>query len=767
MKIVYENVSDRLQVILSRLKGVKKVGPNTYRAYSPLRDEKEPSLYITEKPDGTILMCDHGGGDTKAILAAIGLTMRILFPDGGSSGSEPKGSDPERKVAAIYQYLDKNGELVAEKVRYKNKTFFWRSKKPDGSYDYHKPKNVPLYNGTVLEKAEAVFLVEGEKDVDTLTKYGLPAVSLPNGAHWENEYVAYFSDKVIIILPDNDDTGRDYAKAALKALKPTNYNTGIMQLNNLWPEIPEKGDVSDYIAAKGEEAVVKLKETLDVVTRNRKLAPAVSAVPTAQCSAAAVTVVATSAPLMLKTHIDYYIVIKKFNPHSNPKYSTTDNGSGRLFSDIVRGQARYVASRKSWFIYDGTRWTSDEGNMATMEMCKAIGDALTHYAFAIQDENERKQYLKYTLRWMTRNYRKTILDDAASVYSIGMGEFDADVNLLNCKNGTLDLKTMQFRSHNPDDKITKIADVVYDPNARCPRFEQFLIEVMSGDADKSAFLQKALGYALSGDSQYECMFILYGATTRNGKSTLMESILRVFGDYGLTVAPETIAAKQRNSSGPSEDLARLAGRRLANISEPSRGMRLNAAQVKSMTGNDSINARFLHCNSFDFRPQFKLYINTNYLPSVDDMSLFSSNRVRVIPFDRHFEPQEQDPNLKHLFAEEEAKSAILNWLIAGWQLLQKEGLDSPAMVVEATKEYSHDSNKIALFAEEKLIEDRMGEARTAAVYERYKEWCDVNGCMPENSTNFKKSLQAIGTVVRRRPRDGSEKTTLLLGYRLK
>lgn len=327
--------------------------------------------------------------------------------------------------------------------------------------------------------------------------------------------------------------------------------------------------------------------------------------------------------------------------------------------------------------------------------------------------------MRYTIRWLSRNYRKTILDDAASVYNIGMGEFDADVNLLNCKNGTLDLKTMKFRSHNPDDKITKIADVVYDPNAKCPRFDQFLTEVMSGDADKSAFLQKALGYALSGDSRFECLFFLYGATTRNGKSTLMESVLRVFGDYGLTVAPETIAAKQRNSSGPSEDLARLAGRRLANISEPSRGMRLNAAQVKSMTGNDSINARFLHCNSFDFRPQFKLYINTNYLPSVDDMSLFSSNRVRVIPFDRHFEPQEQDPNLKHLFAKEESKSAILNWLIAGWQLLQKEGLNSPAAVVEATKEYSRDSNKIALFAEEKLIEDRTGEARTAAVYERY------------------------------------------------
>ena len=218
MNIAFETANPRLQNILSRLKGVKKVGPNTYRAYSPLRDEKEPSLYITEKSDGTILMCDHGGGDTKATLAAIGLTMCILFPSGGSEGSGPKGPAPSRKVAAIYKYLDKNGELVAEKVRYTNKNFFWHSKKPDGSYDYHKPENVPLYNGMVLEKAEAVFLVEGEKDVDTLTKHGLPAVSLPNGAHWENEYVAYFSDKVIIILPDNDDAGRGYAKAALKAL---------------------------------------------------------------------------------------------------------------------------------------------------------------------------------------------------------------------------------------------------------------------------------------------------------------------------------------------------------------------------------------------------------------------------------------------------------------------------------------------------------------------------------------------------------------------
>lgn len=716
-------------------------------------------------------MYDHGGGDVKDILVAIGLTMRILFPSNATANSSYEGRTPtrKRKIDTIYKYLDRNGNCVAEKIRYTPKSFGWRKQNADGSYDYHKPDKVPPYNVRVLETSDAIFFVEGEKDVDTLTHYNLPAVSLPDGARqgrWPDAYTTYFSNKAIIILPDNDDVGRAYARAALNALKPNNYNTRIIQLSNWWPEIPKKGDVSDYIAAKGEEAVSKLKEALNMVIHTNQKDPATTTILAEQGSQA-ITIVATPAPALLKTCTDFLISIKKLNPYFNPKYSATDNGSGRLFADLVKGQARYVASRKSWYIFDGARWMLDEGNMATMEMCKTIGDALNHYALGINPDIKRKEYMRYTIHWLTRRYRKIILDDAASIYSIRMNEFDADETLFNCRNGTLDLNSMTFRGHNPEDKITKIADVVYNPDARCSRFMQFLAEVMSGDSDKSAFLQKALGYALSGDSRYECMFILYGATTRNGKSTLMESVLRVFGDYGLTVAPETIAAKLRSSSGPSEDLARLAGKRLANISEPSHGMRLNAAQVKSMTGNDSINARFLHCDSFDFRPQFKLYINTNYLPNVDDMSLFSSNRVRVIPFDRHFEPKEQDPDLKNQFATEEAKSAILNWLIAGWQLLQKEGLNSPAAVVEATKEYSHDSNKIAQFAEDNLESNASFEVRTSEIYAHYKVWCEANGCLVENSTNFKKSLQTIGTVVRKRPRDGGEKTTILLGYRLK
>lgn len=256
--------------------------------------------------------------------------------------------------------------------------------------------------------------------------------------------------------------------------------------------------------------------------------------------------------------------------------------------------------------------------------------------------------------------------------------------------------------------------VDYDPLAKSERFNSFVDEIMSSDKEKTLFLKKFLGYAVTGETKYECMFFLYGETTRNGKGTLMESVLSVMGDCGKAVRPETIAVKSNpNSSQPSEDIARLAGIRFANIAEPRRGLCLNAAQVKSMTGNDTLNARFLHENSFDFKPQFKLYVNTNYLPVISDMTIFSSHRVHIIPFDRHFEEDEQDKTLKHEFLKDEAKKAILNWLVDGFYLLKKEGFKPPKCVKDATLSYARDSDKIAQFAEDELVADDTTEVRTA------------------------------------------------------
>lgn len=460
--------------------------------------------------------------------------------------------------------------------------------------------------------------------------------------------------------------------------------------------------------------------------------------------------------------------LQELKPDSNNRYGWSDNGAGRLFADVYKPYARYVPERKTWYVYDGTRWVVDMAALKAMELCKDLSDALMIYALNIHDEHKRKDYIKYCAKWQIRGVRITVLSDAQSVYPISMEEFDADKYLLNCLNGTLDLRDMTFHAHSSEDRLTKISPVIYAPKAVCPRFISFIDEITSRNKEKAKFLQKALGYATSGDTRFECMFFLYGETTRNGKGTLMESILYVFGDYGKAVRPETIALKQyNNSSNPTEDVARLAGVRFANISEPSRGLLLNAAQVKSMTGNDTLNARFLHENSFDFTPQFKLYVNTNYLPIITDMTLFTSGRVLIVPFDRHFEEWEQDKTLKAEFRKPEAQSAILNWLLEGYIMLKDEGFTVPQSVIDATNEYFHNSDKIQLFADECLEERGDADVKTSELYRAYREWCVENGCYPESNRNFNQALRSFGTVIRKRPANGGEKTTLLLGYKLK
>lgn len=467
---------------------------------------------------------------------------------------------------------------------------------------------------------------------------------------------------------------------------------------------------------------------------------------------------------------DLQQTVNALTPAENDRYPWNDIGNGRLFADVFKSIARYVPERKQWFIYDGTRWVSDTGSLKAMELCKALADAVMKYALEIHDEHKRKNYIDYCRKWQSRHMRITILCDAQSVYPISMQDFDADRYLFNCANGTLDLRTMAFREHSAEDRLTKITSVEYVPGARSERYSRFISEIMSGDTEKARFLQKSLGYSVSGDTRFECMFFLYGETTRNGKGTLMESILRVMSDYGRAVRPETIALKHSvNSQNPSEDIARLAGIRLANISEPSRGLLLNAAQVKAMTGNDTLNARFLHENSFDFQPQFKLYVNTNYLPVITDTTLFTSGRVLIIPFDKHFEEWEQDKGLKAEFGKPEVQSAILNWMLQGYRLLQEEGFTPPQSVIDATQAYYHDSDKIAQFAEDCLVADAGAETKTSEIYDAYRTWCAGNGCFVENNKNFIAELRKfdVGKVIRKRPKSGGEKTTVLLGYALR
>jgi putative DNA primase/helicase len=388
----------------------------------------------------------------------------------------------------------------------------------------------------------------------------------------------------------------------------------------------------------------------------------------------------------------------------------------------------------------------------------------------LPDERVRTAYIEYAKRWQKLNFRINAIKEAESEYPIKMEVFDENIFAFNCRNGTLHLDTMEFKPHNSADFLTKMAHVKYDPKARCERWEQFISEIIPNDPETADFLQRALGYSLTGETQHECMFILWGRKTRNGKGTLCESILRIMGDYGRSVSPETLAQKP-NMMGNSatEDIARLAGVRFANISEPRKGLVLNAAMVKAMTGNDRLPARFLYENTFEFYPRFKLYINTNHRPSISDMTLFASDRIFIIIFEQHFEGEDRDTTLKAFFQKPGNQSGILNWLIDGYKKLQERGLEPSPAVRAAIDGYKYDSDKIAQFIDEVLIPDPNGEERTAAVRQEYEAWCKRNGYHAEGKGNFVQALTASDAslnIVKKRPRDGGSVTTLLLGYNL-
>lgn len=442
------------------------------------------------------------------------------------------------------------------------------------------------------------------------------------------------------------------------------------------------------------------------------------------------------------------------------RYRFDDIGFGNVFADTFKNVARWVPEAKTWYVYDGRVWKIDLGGATVAQMAKDLMDYLLdlrrEYAKVFGDDSAQT-YAEIMTSRRKKRHRDQMLADAATVYPISILEFDKDPMIFNCQNCTLNLKTFRRHNHRPDDFLSKISNVVHDTAARCDRWGTFITEIMQNDDEKAKFLQKALGYALTGDTSSECFFILYGATTRNGKGVTMETMRHLMGDYGRGAQPETIAQKTNpNSSAPSEDIARLKGVRFVNMSEPDKGLRLNAALVKQVTGGDVVTARFLHQNSFDFIPEFKLFINTNFLPRVTDDTVFASGRVKLIPFERHFQPHEQDPGLKTFFKEPVNVSGIFNWIIAGLKLMQSEGLKQPDAVTNATAQYRDDSDMVGQFVKDCLVAVHNKSTLLKDVHTEFIAWCDDNGIKyPMASKGLADELRRRGITVERAGRNKS------------
>ena len=724
------------------------------QARCPCHDDKQASLTITKGRRSALLHC-HAGCNFEDIIQKVGLKKQDLYfeerPPGSSWRAYVEGREHKR-IEAVYNYVSAiNGEYTFTKIRMQDKRMIY-GVLCNGRFTYglggrHRKDLKSVYGdlkalNKVIAEGKPIFIPEGEKDVDTLTKRGYTALTYGGSGDWQSEFATLFKGAAVYILADNDEPGRKVANAILSDLKEIAKSAKVIVPV---PDIP-KADISDYFAAgHGNEDFEKLIHS--AVTDNESNPAPVMTVPKGT-----------------------QLVRKLVELDAANNFPLTDIGSATLFSAVFKNKHRYSVTAKDWFFYDGQRWILDREGLRARKSAKELSKALSIYAVNClpdEDEKRKEQYLKYALTWTYSRTRNAIIQDSRDLNFISNEELDADDYVLNLQNCVLVFHEdkVEKHEHSADLLLSKIANAEYRPEARCERWEQFLDEVMQGDKDKIHYLQKLFGTCLTGDVRLEKMWFLFGSTTRNGKSTMIERIADVLGDYSKTIRPETLAIKNNpDSRTASPDVAKLAGTRLCVCSEIPKRMPLDVGLLKTLTGRDTIVARFLHQDEFQFVPKFKMICNTNFLPVVSDNTIFKSDRVQVVSFDRHFEESEQDKTLKDKLSTKEALSGILNWMIEGWIAFCREGLEVPEAIKKSTTDYEASSDKLQNFINECLAEAEGKNISVKETYARYEKWCSENGYHVENKQNFISDCKAKGIYKERGMVDGSQVRNIIKDY---
>ena len=402
----------------------------------------------------------------------------------------------------------------------------------------------------------------------------------------------------------------------------------------------------------------------------------------------------------------------------------TDSGNAFKFASMFKDRVRFDHRRNRWLVWDRHRWIDDKGKTVKL---MAIEMARTRYVESvnIQDNKNRITEAKWAIASEGKSKIEACIDLAKSVKPISDlgGIWDKDPMLLSCTNGIIDLTTGKIRDGRPEDAITMCTNIEYNPEAKCPKWNKFFSEIFFDDEELINYVKKALGYSITGLTKEQVAFFCFGSGA-NGKSVLFKTISSVLGDYAHD-APSSLF--QRNAFNTStNDVAATEFKRFLVSSETLSSTKINEQRLKKWTGGDTESARYLYGEYFSFEPTVKPWLFINHKPQVEDDSHGFWRRVRLVPFERTFAEKEQNQNLLSELKEE--VSGILNWLIDGCLLWQKEGLRPiPEKVNMATQAYQADNDVLAdfIFSRCKLSENYMTKSRS--LYSEYVEWAGEEG----------------------------------------
>jgi putative DNA primase/helicase len=427
-------------------------------------------------------------------------------------------------------------------------------------------------------------------------------------------------------------------------------------------------------------------------------------------------------------------------------YNLTDLGNSERFIAHHGDNVRYCYPWAKWLVFTGTRWERDDAGRVH-KLAKETVRSIYKEASEASAEDRRKALAKHASRSEGADKIKAMLELAKSEVPVTPDELDADRWLLNAPNGTIDLRTGILREHRREDLITKSVGCEYDPTAEAPVWAATLERALPSEALR-LFFNKLAGYALSGDVSEHILAVLYG-TGANGKSTILNALLAAARDYGMQAAPDLLVAKK--GSHPTE-VADLFGMRLVASIEVEDGRRLAESLVKQLTGGDTVRARRMRQDFWQFEPTHKVFMAVNHKPEVRGTDTAIWRRLRLIPFGQTLPPAEQDKQLPQKLTAE--LSGILRWAVEGCLLWQREGLQAPEEVRKATGQYRSEMDVIGAFLQDECEIAPAHKESFTILYKRYEEWCEEGGERAETRRKFNARLKERGKFDARRSGPG-------------
>ncbi len=429
-------------------------------------------------------------------------------------------------------------------------------------------------------------------------------------------------------------------------------------------------------------------------------------------------------------------------------YPVNDSERAVRFADNFGADLHYVATWKVWLRWNGNRWSRDEDD-GIIRLAQRMPRLLLEEAARIESFEEGKKAATAAMRAgdAARLHAMIELAGAQTGISATPQMFDANPYLLSVKNGVIDLRTACFRQASKEDYLTKQAGTEYVPDARCPRWLEFLSTIFRDDSSLIEFVQMSVGYSLTGVTEEQVLFFLYG-TGRNGKSTFTETLQSLLGDYAQH-APAALFVADRYGREPEKEIARLVGSRLVIGSEIEEGAKLAESRVKDLTGQDTLTGRFLYSSAFDFKPTHKLWIFGNHKPDVSGNDLGIWRRMRLVPFSVQIEESKIERRLPaKLIAE---LPGILNWALQGCLAWQKQGLPIPQAVRAATNEYKDEEDELGEFIVDKCVVSAMAEVTRWELQYAYLEWARERGTkVPMKPKAFAKRLRSRAGISERK-----------------